>query len=266
MHEIGVNLSSLIVREDGTEEDLITLNGWDFNYQLVYDGQGTVLNSGDRVETRCLFENPDNRPRYYGPYTEDEMCYNFVYVSPPPQTKRCDEPLEEAAAYQSGQCGPIDGASVAQAVIGAYREGAPPAATGGELPRGLYRMSALNVWFESFDLGIAVVDEELSYYDALGAMEITDRGELSVDMQGTAYLTSQQGAAFMREIALNFSGVLDETNTPDETNRLNAQLSCPDERALDLQYSATESEITLFLPFSDPVDGVQVMSFELVTD
>ena len=263
MHEIGVNLSSLIVRAEGDEEDLITINGWDFNYQLVYDGQGTVLNRGDRVETRCLFENPDARPRFYGPYTEDEMCYNFVYVTPPPQSKRCDEPIEEASLYVPGECGPMSGAEVAEPIIGAYREGIPAETTGGSLTHGVYRLSDLNVWFESFNLGIAVVDEELSYYSALGAMEISTDGQISLDMQGTAYLTSLQGAEFMREIMINFSGAITESSADDQ---LQLQITCPDDRTITASYRSTESSVTLLFPFSDPVQGIQEMSFELVTE
>ena len=263
MHEIGLDLNSLIVRADGTEEDLITLTGWDFNYQLIYDGQGTTLTSGDRIETRCIFENPDPYTRFYGPFTEDEMCYNFVYVTPPPQVKQCDQPLEEENAYTPGTCGPTSGASVAEPIIGSYLEGSPPQTIGGEFSRGLYKLSALNVWFESFDLGIAVVDDELSYYDALGAMEIDETGQISLDLQGVAYLTSQQGAQFTREISLNFSGALDETSLDGSSDQFKAELSCPEERLLDLTYSAADNEISLHLPFSDPVEGIQVMTFSL---
>ena len=113
MHEIGQSLTSTIIRANDSSEDLITLNGWDFNYQLVYDGQATTLSPGDRIETHCIFENPDNRQRFYGPFTEDEMCYNFVYVTPPPQEKRCNQPLDNEEDYEPGVCGPERATEVA---------------------------------------------------------------------------------------------------------------------------------------------------------
>ncbi|MAD61338.1 MAG: hypothetical protein CMH49_07495 [Myxococcales bacterium] len=263
MHEIGKSLRSTIIRADQTEEDLITLNGWDFNYQLIYDAQNASLNIGDRIQTHCIFENPDDQDRRYGPYTEDEMCYNFIYVTPPPSTKRCDEPIEEKQAYMPGQCGPSEAASYSEAIIGFYQEGEPLALEGGELTSGQYQLTELEVWFEDFDLGIAVVDDMLSYYDAHGAFAYYDDAHFEIDMQGMAYLTSIQGAEFIREISLNWGGTI---MTDADSNRLNIQLSCPDQGEFSLNYAADGDVVTIYLPFDDVISGVQVMSFERVLD
>ena len=263
MHEIGKSLRSTIIRADQTEEDLITLNGWDFNYQLIYDAQNTSLNIGDRIQTHCIFENPDDQDRRYGPFTEDEMCYNFIYVTPPPSTKRCDEPIEEAMAYMPGQCGPNEAASYSEAIIGYYQEGEPPALEGGELTNGQYRLTELDVWFEDFDLGIAVVDDMLSYYDAHGAFAYYDDARFEIDMQGMAYLISIQGAEFIREISLNWAGTI---MTDVDSNALNIQLSCPDQGEFSLNYATDGEVVTIYLPFNDVISGVQVMRFERVID
>ncbi len=43
MHEIGHTIETPILRADGTEEDLITLGGWDLYAQFIYDSEGMVL-------------------------------------------------------------------------------------------------------------------------------------------------------------------------------------------------------------------------------
>lgn len=261
MHELGQSLSSTIIRVDQREEDLITLNGWDFNFQLIYDGLDTTLSEGDRIETHCVFENPDDRTRTYGPYTEDEMCYNFVYVTPPLQDKRCDEPIEPPTPYMAGACGPVDAAEYTEPLVGSYREGDPPVVEGGNLAYGRYRMTELAVWFESYDLGIAVVDEELSYYDAQGAFVYEEDNRFALDMRGTAFLTSVQGANFMRDIELNFGGTLERG---EDRSELQVNLFCPDDGIFTISYEANGDQLVLYFPFSDIVSGVQVMSFERV--
>jgi hypothetical protein len=81
MHELGAELSSWIERKSGETEPLVNLTGWNFEAQRYY-GIGTVLNKGDKVHTRCGFRNETGRPQEFGPRTEDEMCYNFLFVSP----------------------------------------------------------------------------------------------------------------------------------------------------------------------------------------
>jgi hypothetical protein len=261
MHELGQSLVSTIVRADQNREDLITLNGWDFNYQLVYDGMDILLTSGDIIQTYCVFENPYERYRVYGPYTDDEMCYNFVYVTPPPQSKRCNEPLEESTPYMPGVCGPNDVASYSTPIVGSYREGNPPEVAGGELIYGNYKLINLDVWFETFDLGIAVVDDMLSYYDAQGGFTLMEDGSFALDLQGTAFLTSQQGANFMRDISINFGG---PSFTNNGLGSLDLELTCPNEGSLTMSYETDGENLSLYLTFNDVVSGVQVMHFERV--
>ena len=264
MHEIGQSLNSTIIRANEQEEDLIDLQGWDFNFQLVYDGEGIQVQPGDRIKTSCVFENEDPTPRSYGPFTEDEMCYNFVYVTPPPSEKRCNRPIVEESSYQPGMCGPSGGETWSEPIIGFYQEGMPPAPTGGVVAAGQYRLSGLDVWFESFNLGIAVVDSELSYYDAQGALNVGREDQFELDLQGLAYLTSEQGASFMREINLNFGGIW--SVNPANMTQLKTQVSCPQESQPSFGYTVDDNRLWLYLSFSDPVEGIQVMEFERVEE
>ena len=82
MHEIGSEFHSHITRKDGSEEQLIDLTGWSFESQLFYRTPKT-LKPGDKITTECVFDNDQDRLVTFGLRTEDEMCYNFAYVTPP---------------------------------------------------------------------------------------------------------------------------------------------------------------------------------------
>lgn len=82
MHEIGSEFHSHIERSDGSRESLIDLTGWSFEAQLAYQTP-TTLEAGDKITTQCIWDNPHDRTVGFGLRTEDEMCFNFVYVTPP---------------------------------------------------------------------------------------------------------------------------------------------------------------------------------------
>jgi hypothetical protein len=82
MHEIGSTLKTSILRADGTEETLIDLTGWSFEAQIIYDTPTTVY-PGDRLRTTCNYDNPYDFAVMFGEGTQDEMCFNFMYISPP---------------------------------------------------------------------------------------------------------------------------------------------------------------------------------------
>ena len=263
MHEIGVELSAHILPAGQSDEweDLINLSGWDFNAQLVYDGEARRLYPGDRVRTRCLFENEGNSPRSYGPFTEDEMCYHFVYVTPPPDNRRCDVAVQDPdGTYPVGVCAPESIDAHQAAVSGVFFEGEPSPLAGGSQPQGLFTLSSLEMWFPTFDLGIAVLDPELSFFDAAGAMEIDEVGQFSFDIQGEINLISADGAMFMRALNLSFGGTL--TPNGNDPSELTASISCPEAGGTTFFFESTSSgDFILYLPFSAPIEGVQVMTF-----
>jgi hypothetical protein len=82
MHEIGSAFETIIERADGTEEMLIDLTGWSFEAQLIYDTP-VHLQPGDKLKTTCKYDNPYDETVTFGEGTRDEMCFNFLYISPP---------------------------------------------------------------------------------------------------------------------------------------------------------------------------------------
>ncbi len=41
------------------------------------------LEPGDQIRGTCLWDNPYDHPVIFGPGTADEMCFSFLYVTPP---------------------------------------------------------------------------------------------------------------------------------------------------------------------------------------
>jgi hypothetical protein len=89
MHEIGSAFEHVIQRGDGTEETLIALTGWSFELQFFYEMSATVR-PGDRMRLTCSYDNDKDRPVTAGQGTTDEMCFNFMYVTPPSAAGQCD--------------------------------------------------------------------------------------------------------------------------------------------------------------------------------
>lgn len=261
MHELGVNISSQIQRSGAAPErweDLISLTGWDFNFQLAYDAQGLTLNTGDLVKTTCLFENDSSQTRRYGPFTEDEMCYQFAYVSPPPGERRCDHPLEEEG-YTPGVCAPTEASTIAQPVRGVYHIGVAPSAQGGALPTAALPLREVDIWFEQVNLGPITIDPEASWFEGTGAISIDEAGQLAFDVIGTSHAVSAQGANFELPMELSFAG---QTALGDEQGALSLTPSCPSaDEARTIQYSAGAERFTLYQRFSEPVEGTIIFTF-----
>ncbi len=86
MHEIGSEFHESIIRTNGDVESLIDLTGWSFENQPFYD-YNIDLKAGDKIKTTCVYNNVTNKPVRGGFRTEDEMCFDFMFVTP--ATARC---------------------------------------------------------------------------------------------------------------------------------------------------------------------------------
>ena len=88
MHEIGSAFRHEITRVDGSQETLIALNGWSFELQYFYD-MNTMIKAGDVLDLTCTFDNYKDYWVSAGGGTTDEMCFNFMYVTPPAAGGEC---------------------------------------------------------------------------------------------------------------------------------------------------------------------------------
>lgn len=81
MHRLGAELHTYVQTASGRQTPLIDLSGWNFEAQRFYEVD-TVVEAGDSLHTWCGFRNGSGRPTKSGSATDEEMCLNFLYVSP----------------------------------------------------------------------------------------------------------------------------------------------------------------------------------------
>ena len=94
MHELGVRARTSILRADGTEDCLLGIDDWDFNWQGSYRlAQPIVMQPEDRLILECEWDNSAaNQPIIdgvqaepidvqWGEGTRDEMCLAGVYIT-----------------------------------------------------------------------------------------------------------------------------------------------------------------------------------------
>ncbi|MEZ4472475.1 MAG: hypothetical protein R3F60_17105, partial [bacterium] len=110
MHETGVAFRQEVERVDGTVEPVIALSDWDFEAQYIYETPMEFA-AGDRIKTTCTYRNMGSTPIGFGPNTEDEMCFNFAYISPPMNLSlnfcNTGAPPRPVEPYTPGLCAPI---------------------------------------------------------------------------------------------------------------------------------------------------------------
>ena len=82
MHARGVALSVTLERA-GSERTIVEVSPFDpARQRTVSLPPGVTLEQGDRVTTRCTYDNPEDRVVRYGTSVEDEMCFAYFWASP----------------------------------------------------------------------------------------------------------------------------------------------------------------------------------------
>ena len=89
MHEAGREFLTEIIRADGTVETLVQLDQWNFFEQPMYD-TSVLIEPGDSIRTKCRLENTGAVALHAGDTTDDQMCFNFMYHTPPIGSLFCD--------------------------------------------------------------------------------------------------------------------------------------------------------------------------------
>ena len=233
MHEIGNAFTQILERADGTTEPVITLQNWQFETQLFYS-MPLAVHPGDVLRTTCTFDNPTSQTVRSGERTGDEMCFNFMYVTPPPPTRYCDTRSSAPPsdiAYQSGEClasPPIEAPNLA---IGTFVFDAVPPATGGMPEPGTYELTGYRIHRESASTPVGDIDADASQLLAKGQLVVTDT-ELVFDANYVGNTVSVDGQTFPTTNAVSISG----TPTVDGTT-LTLDLACPSSTSADFEIS-----------------------------
>jgi hypothetical protein len=261
MHEVGWGLQSTLYRAGSADpEDFITLTDWDFDAQFFY----TVplqLEPGDQIVTECTFRNMTGDLVSYGPRTEDEMCYNFVYVSPPPARGQCDGPVTIGVDPADRCIGPDT--TETPTTTGPFIEGIPPAVTHGEIQKGLYVLTGAEFWVEDADISFAVVDIEQSSIDAAGMFSFLPDERVGLEIDGLLNVVTTTGQTFDQPATIAGGG---PTSTVDfGTGDVVVEGDCGDldGETLNLLYSADGPNLSVDIPV-EQINSVLRLRFERV--
>ena len=83
MHRLGVAIRTDVLRGGAATQSDALLEVPDYTFDTQVSRPSTMLvMPGDRLVTRCRYDNPSNSTVFFGPRTEDEMCFDFVVAWP----------------------------------------------------------------------------------------------------------------------------------------------------------------------------------------
>lgn len=86
MHRLGAGADLHLLRADGSRLPLLSMSNWDFNWQLNYQLEESVMfEEGDSLSLTCMFDNDGENAvtTDWGEGTDDEMCVANLYISLP---------------------------------------------------------------------------------------------------------------------------------------------------------------------------------------
>jgi len=84
MHRLGAGGSISVFRQDGTEEPILVIPEWDFDWQFSYQLAVPVdFQEGDQLQLICTYDNlgADAVDVGWGEGSDDEMCVANLYIS-----------------------------------------------------------------------------------------------------------------------------------------------------------------------------------------
>ncbi len=205
MHVAGTEFEQTLRRADGTEEPVISLTGWSFDVQRAYHTP-VRLEVGDELTTRCRFVNDTDADITSGEDTEEEMCFNFAYITPPPANRYCDvagdeEPLD----YAPGECAPDAPELDPPTARATASVGTAPRGPGVRPAPGRYLLTASTFHFSTGQIIGQDVDFERSYVLARGQLELGET-TMAYDVQSRFVAYFENGTSLDSERAFTFGG------------------------------------------------------------
>jgi hypothetical protein len=249
MHVLGDSFEQRLIRASGEVEDVVTITGWQFDAQMYY-ALPVELTPGDRLETTCRFKNTTPSLVQAGPGTLDEMCFNFMYVTPPTPGRYCDDTDDTKPTdvdYAPGECAPVDAPTTAPLVAGIWIEGDAPTLTGGTFETATWVLDETTFYVSEASTPIGEIDLDATFLLARGRA-FTGGGRLSFDMALDVYLKAVEGQVFGGPYEISMSGPYDVDDAllmwaPD----------CPvGEEPADVEYHVDGDELTI--GFTSDVD------------
>lgn len=194
MHEIGQSLEQIIEHADGSTTPVIRVDGFSFELQPFYR-MPVTLRPGDVLRTTCVFDNPHDRWVDAGERTDDEMCFNFMYVTPPPAARYCDgRPSAEGGDFdfEPGDCAPVDDPPPLPLVRAPIEVGRAPVMAPTEIADGLWEMIAAEFYLADPQTPLGPLDAAASFALAKGQLE-TRGARFAVDVAARLRLSLADG-------------------------------------------------------------------------
>jgi hypothetical protein len=82
MHRLGTEARMSIIRADGTEDCMLAIDDWDFDWQRTYVFEDAKpINPGDAWALTCTWDNPSDSDVNWGEGTSDEMCLGSTLLT-----------------------------------------------------------------------------------------------------------------------------------------------------------------------------------------
>ena len=265
MHEVGSGFEQVVLRGGAGEDEaetIIALDGWNFDAQYIYDTP-VQMAAGDLVRTTCRFSNDTGRMVRSGPNTEDEMCFNFAYVTPPLPNNYCNSgaPAEAIPLYAPGECAPEDADALSVPQVSARLViGSPDIPEGGEIPDGTWVLTSGRLFLPSTMLGPITIDTENTAITGQGVLDF-DGDAMIIDAQIALHLVTSI-TDFDEVVAISLGA--DWAPTDGDPTLLNLTATCGDDSLVkSVRYTVNGQRLT----FQLGVDlGPAVLTVELDFD
>jgi len=222
MHEIGSGFEQYVLHPDGTRDEVVSLTGWSFETQLLYDTPVTLA-PGDKLITTCEYDNTTDHTVNNGFGTGDEMCFNFMYITPPPPSRFCDETTSDITplAYTPGACAPAPPLDATPPGAGTLGPLPAPDLIGGSVMDGSYVLEGADIYLESLTTPVGMIDPAASSTLTQGQMSIA-AGHLTLDALLQFAAVHVGGFHYEDHTALSFGG-----SYTIEANELVVTGDCP---------------------------------------
>ena len=251
MHTLGTAFHQHVERATTMRRlNLVDVTGWDFDAQLFY-ALPMGLNPGDRIFTECTYNNPGAESVSTGPRTEDEMCFNFAYITPPPSDRYCDEaggpPTD--VTYTAGMCAPGASSDAALATL-PWEQGVPAPLTGGTVPDGRWLLTGGRFVVDDISTPVGAIDLARSF--TLGRGQVLTNGtSFTLDLANHVFIQSAEGPSFGGPDTQTMSGTWTTGTTPAPFTQ-----SCPEAGAGNLNYERVGNQLVIrFGPITGAIPG-----------
>jgi hypothetical protein len=207
MHELGKSFEHTVERASGEWETVASVPVWSFFDQPFFPTPMTIA-AGERMITRCTYENTTAATVTSGTGTKEEMCFDFVYYHPPVDTVFCDQILDEdlVKSYEPGACAggwdvpPLDPAPGVVKLVDALT-----LEYGGVEPEGRWMLTSLDMVLKSANTPVGAVDLEASAFESWAYLEVKG-GVLLLDAFASGQLAVTAGAQLPYDIRVSAAG------------------------------------------------------------